>query len=250
MLTTKKHTKKRCMKKTVLFTLLLLQGLFFADLSAQESTVSDTSSVMISGTSRERIGFGIGFKAGTFGPGGEVIVAITPRLHVRVGGSYLHYSLPKNAVSFDDVQILNSLVLGGYSLQLNYHIARPIYITGGAYFNRFEMELEGIPTGTYMIGDIEASPEQVGTLGFKVNPGLKISPYAGLGFGRSLARNGIVSFAFEVGALYHGAPDVTLTASGMLTPTASAEQEATLEKNLSFFTIYPMVNFQLSIRIL
>ncbi len=238
------------MKKTLIIAMLLIQGILVSDLFAQESSATDTSSVLLSEQPHQRIGFGIGFKGCTFGPGGEIIVAITPKFHVRVGGSYFKYSLPESFQLSEDIDLTDRLVLGGINLQANYYIAQRIYVTGGAFYNMFETYLEGTPKEPIMIGDIEATPEQVGVLQYTMQPGLKISPYAGIGFGRSLARNGIVSFAFEMGAVYHGAPDITLNATGMLTPTASDEQEAQMEENFSFFTIFPMVNVQLSIRIL
>ncbi|NOU48192.1 MAG: hypothetical protein HOO86_14180 [Bacteroidales bacterium] len=238
------------MKKLLFLSLILLQVLGFQNLMAQDNLSSDTSVIAQSENQHQRIGFGIGFKASTFGPGGEFIVAITPKIHVRLGGTYLKYSLPESLTFNENINSTNEFVFGGISLLGNYHIGRVFFVSAGAIYNLIDANVSGAPSHTLTIGAIDATPEQIGSLSFGIKPGLKVCPYAGLGLGRSLAKNSIFSFAFEVGAVYHGNPNVTLGATGMLTPSASAEQERTLEENMAFLNFYPMLSFQLSVRIL
>jgi hypothetical protein len=238
------------MKRPIFFFLILLQLFVLKSITAQEILYSDTTYMESYDGENQRVGFGIGFKASTFGPGGEIIVAITPAVHVRLGGSYFKYSIPESFSFSNDINSDNYLILGGVSLLGNYHFGRVFFVSAGAIYNMIEGEIDGAPANSFTIGAINATPDQVGTLTYHVEPGLKVCPYVGFGLGRSLAKKGIFSFAIEAGAVYHGNPDVTLGATGMLTPTGSEEQEQTLEKNLTDFVIYPMVSLQLSIRIL
>lgn len=248
------NSKTVVMKKTLFFLLILIQCFVIQNLMAQENTVSDTSAVVMSGNQHQQIGFGIGIKVNTLGPGGEVIVAITPKIHVRVGGTYFKYSVPESVTAtisgFDNINSSNSFVFGGISLLGNYQLGRVFFVSAGAIYNLVEIDVKGAPNQTLTIGAINATPEQVGSMSIHIEPGMKVCPYVGVGLGRTLAKSGIFSFAFEAGAVFHGSPKVTLGATGMLTPTASAEQQQTLNENIAFLKIYPMVSFQLSIRIL
>ncbi|MBT4485577.1 MAG: hypothetical protein HOC71_18065, partial [Candidatus Latescibacteria bacterium] len=47
-------------------------------------------------------------------------------------------------------------------------------------------------------------------------------------------------FTFDVGALYHGAPKVSLKTDGLLEP--SAKQAPIVEENISWFQFYPVIS--------
>ncbi|MDY0076906.1 MAG: hypothetical protein RBR87_06480 [Bacteroidales bacterium] len=196
-----------------------------------------------------RFGMGLGIKMSTFGPGVEVIAAVTPKLHLRLGGTYMDYTYH---YSDKNVEVNGSAEshLSSISLLANYQLARIFFVSGGFLYNMNEIGLDGFFTKSMTVGSMEVSPEKIGSVNLKIKPGSSLTPYAGIGLGRSLSKNGIVSFAFELGAAFHGSPKVELGATGMLEPTGSEEQRQILEDNLSGFTIYPMLNFQLSFRLL
>lgn len=196
-----------------------------------------------------RFGMGVGIKMSTFGPGIEVIAAVTPKLHLRLGGTYLQYNYHHNDKNVD-VNGSADAHLSSISLFLNYQLARVFFVSGGFLYNMNEIGLDGYFTKSMTVGSMEVSPEKIGSVNLKIKPGSSLTPYAGIGLGRSLSKSNIVSFAFEVGAAFHGSPKVELGATGMLEPTGSEEQRQTLEDNLSGFRIYPMLNFQLSFRLL
>ena len=238
------------MKKTLVFSLLLIQGFIFQYVNAQQSSTSDSAKVEVSESQHQRIGFGIGLKASTFGLGGEAIVAITPKFLIRVGYTHSKISIPAKYTDNDQVSIDNEMILSGVSLFANYQLAKGFFVTGGAIYNMIEVNLSGVPLESQYIGDIEATPEMLGYLKGHIEPAWKISPYAGIGFGRPLSKNGIVSLAFEAGMAFQGSPKITLDAAGMLTPTASEEQVQQINNNVAFIIAYPMMSLQLSIRIL
>ncbi len=194
-------------------------------------------------------GLGLGVKLSTFGPGAEIIAAINPTFQVRLGGTYFNYKYTHEDENID-VNGSADANLSSVSLLLNFHLARVFFLSGGIIYNMNEIGLNGYPNKTITIGVMEVQPEQIGSLDFRVKPGSSISPYAGIGLGRSLSKDNVVSFAVELGAAFHGKPKVELGATGMLEPTGSEEQRQLLEDNLSSFNIYPMLNFQLSFRFL
>ena len=229
-----------------------LTGLFLLGschfLSAQElyEDIEYTSEESID---ESRLGIGVGIKMSTFGPGIEAIAAISPKFHLRLGGTFMHYTYHHDDKNIE-VNGSADAHLSSVSLFANYHIARIFFVSGGILYNMNEIGLDGFFTKSMTIGSLEVEPERIGALDFKIKPGSSLTPYAGIGIGRSLSKNGVVSFAIEAGAAFHGNPKVELKATGMLEPTGSEEQRQQLEDNLAGFNIYPMLNFQLSFRLL
>lgn len=198
---------------------------------------------------KRNFGMAIGLKASTMGFGGELVIQPFKPLHLRLGGTYFKYSIQLDAFQ-DDVKGSSSLKTGCYSALLNIQIARPLYITVGGIYNLFEANLYGIPANSITVGSVVVPPEDVGSLEINIRPGRDINPYAGIGFGRTISKKRVVSFALEFGAAYMDSPRVDLITTGMLTPTSSAEQKKQLQDNLAWVNFYPMINFQLGFRIL
>jgi len=193
-------------------------------------------------------GWAIGIKASSLGFGGEIVKSFNKSLNLRLGGSYYKqkYNL-KFGEGFDDGS-LNYTTIGSISLILDWHFARNVHLSGGILYNMSVLEIESVPTEPQTVGEIEVSPETIGSLYYKLTPN-EICPYLGIGFGRSIARSKVVSFNFDLGAVYQGSPKVTLEATGMVAPTANEEQRQLLEDNVQDFKFFPFVNFQLSFRI-
>jgi len=183
------------------FGLLSVQS--FAQELQEESAYEYTEDEIQQG-----FGLGLGVKLSTFGPGVEIIAAINPTFQLRLGGTYFNY-----AYTHDDEN------LSSVSLLANFHLTRVFFLSGGLIYNMNEIGLNGFPNKTITIGVMEVQPEQIGSLDYRVKPGSSISPYAGIGIGRSLSKDNVVSFAVEFGAAFHGKPKVELSATGMLEPT-------------------------------
>jgi len=229
-------------KKRLLISLLAL--LFVVRLSAQElapEAAADTDP-------SHKIGVALGLKVSTFGPGVEITTNILRTLHLRVGGSYFTYNMDVDS-EFLGVIGSNELKTGSISLVANWQVAKGFFFAGGALYNMFENKAVGTPKNGFQLGIMEVSPEQVGELSIALKPGNTISPYVGIGLGRTISRNGVVSFALELGGVYHGKPKVGIEATGMLAPTASPEKAILIEQALTSFQFLPMVNLQLSFRL-
>ncbi len=94
------------------------------------------------------------------------------------------------------------------------------------------------------IADVEVMPNADGS----VSADLKVKsvkPYIGLGFGRPIPRRR-VGFRFEMGALFHGNPEVT----SKNIKHGNSEELNDVNKFLKDFKVYPQLNFQITVRLL
>jgi hypothetical protein len=194
-------------------------------------------------------GWAIGLRVSTFGPGIEVIKSINPLINIRLGGTY--YKFKTEFSLEDDISTINKVytTFGAINLLADINFLRFMHFTGGIMYNLIDVEMEAQPKEDYYIGEIELTSETVGSVYYEISPN-KICPYAGLGFGSSISGSRRVSFAVDLGVVYHGSPKVRLDANGMVSPTASEEQQQLLQDNVKGYRFYPMLNFQLSFRFL
>ena len=192
-------------------------------------------------------GWAIGVKFNTFGPGLEIVKSFNELVNLRVGGTYMtmHY----NYTVEDEISTIKkiNITTGSISVLADLNFLSFMHFTGGLLYNINKVEMLATPKEEYYIGEVLITPETIGDITYRLTPN-KLCPYAGLGFGRNISGSGVVSFAFDFGAVYHGTPKVYLDANGMLSPTASQEQQEILEDNVRAYKFYPVLNFQLSFR--
>jgi hypothetical protein len=227
-------------KKYSVFLLLLVISLTIpAFLHAQENKKQKEFSP----------GWAIGIRLSTFGPGIEIIKSFNPLINLRLGGSYFKL---KTEFSVDnDISTINKsyTTFGEINLLADINFLRFMHFTGGLLYNLTKEEMVAKPKEDYYIGDVVLTSETVGSIYYTLTPN-KLCPYAGLGFGSSISGSRRVSFAVDLGIVYHGTPKVQLDANGMVSPTASEEQQHMLQDNVKGYRFYPVLNFQLSFRFL
>ncbi len=192
-------------------------------------------------------GWAISAKATTLGPGLEIVKSFSRTFNIRVGGTYLDYSVSK---TFENLKVEGTAAfdLQSYSLMGDIFIIKNFHFTGGFIYNLSEEFISVRPIISFEIGEITVGPEELGSLSIKVTPE-KYCPYFGIGFGNPISYNKVFSLNMEFGVLYHGYPDIDLEASGMITPTASKIQEEIIENNLRAFNFYLFATVQLSIKL-
>ncbi len=231
------------MKKLVylIFLVFLIPIYAFGQETAQQTSEGEPPS-------ESGIGLSIGAKAGTMGFGGELGLAITPRIHLRLGGSYFRYEIDLEAFQ-SEVKGSSYAQVGSVSVLANFHPARYFYLSAGVLYNMFEAGIYGLPANPITIGNIQANPDEVGYLEATMKPGMNINPYAGIGFGRAVSKNRVVSFNIDLGAAFMDSLKADIQSTGMLTPTSSEDQKRQLNENIAWVQFYPMINFQLNFRI-
>lgn len=228
------------MKSIKILTLIVLATIF-SELNVR-AQVDDLSAK----------GVGIALKSSTNGIGGDVVFNFHPRMNVRIGYEKLHlktnFTFTEEKVDYDATANYNA---GSLSLLFDYYLWNHLFLCAGAGWNMFQGTVDGKAASALQYGDIQIPKEKIGTFDFQIDPSLKISPYFGIGFGRTLGLKKKVAFAFEIGGYYQGSPDLTVASTGLLSPTSNPDQqhEARLEKQISQYSVYPVLKFSLSYKI-
>lgn len=198
-------------------------------------------------------GVGLAIKASTNGFGADVVYNFHSRMDIRLGferlGLKTDFVFEEQAVTYDTNVNFKT---GSISLLFDYYVANHVFLTAGAGWNLFHVNFDGVAASFLQFGDIRIPKETIGTFNFQVNPSLKISPYAGIGFGRTLGLKKKVGFAFELGAFYQGSPKISIISTGLLSPTSNPDQQQAkkLEGQINQYSVYPVLKLSLSYKIL
>lgn len=194
-------------------------------------------------------GWAIGVKVSTFGPGIEVIKSFNELVNLRLGGTY--FKMKYDFSTENDISTINRsyTTMGAINLMADLNFLSFMHFTGGFLYNFNKFELQATPNEDYYVDEDLINLETTGSVDYKFWTN-KICPYAGLGFGRSISRSQLVSFTFDFGVVYHGAPKLQINANGMISPADVKEQEQVLRDNVEGYKFYPVMNFQVSFRFL
>ena len=188
-------------------------------------------------------------KAGTLG--GELGVArsLSPRLTLRSGFNFFSFGLDGETEGDDPLAYEMDLNYFSIPLMLDVALGGGFRFTAGALFHTNIIEGTGQALNTYTFDEDEFTPEEIGALTVKVEPGLKLMPYLGLGLGHSATGASRLGFLFDIGIFYQGAPKVTLEANeeSMIFPTT--KQEADIEEDIKNLKWYPYIALGFAIRL-
>ncbi len=201
----------------------------------------------------------LGAGAGTLGVGVELTAGLAPQLHLRLGAHAGSYDDRREAsdIEYD----ATARVRAGTAL-LDWHPGGGAFrLSAGAVYNSNEVEAESRtpPSGLYEIGDVLVPAALLGSLRGNVewDP---VAPYAGLGFGNPLAPGRRWHVGLDLGVVFQGEPDVTLTpvipaGSPLNNPAARAlldieltKEERDLEDEAADYDLYPVVALGVSYR--
>src|SRR5687768_6561834 len=184
---------------------------------------------------------GVGVRAGTTGVGVDLGGDVAPTLGWRLGlsGMNVNTDVDTSQVSYDaKVKVLTG------SLLLDWSPLGPFRISGGFMPNQNKIDLTGRPTGGGF-----APPGS--TLTGEVKPERSFAPYLGVGYGNVWTRG--VNFYFDLGVMFQGTPEVSLSLN--CTPSASctaaqsqveAERQRVQDK-VDKYKYYPVANIGLTI---
>lgn len=187
-------------------------------------------------------------KLSTLGVGLEVTHFFTPTLSGRLGFNKFTYDFSQvdDGIDYD-----YELDLSTVSALLDWHPNEgSFYFSAGVFGNSNELTSVAKPAGSYTIGDTTYPASAVGTLNGKVDFDSPAA-YLGIGWGNAYDHNSGFGWAFDLGVLLQGSPNVQLTADSPLAsdPTFQADlarEERELEDELSSYEYYPVVSFGIS----
>ena len=196
-------------------------------------------------------GNGLGIKASTLGAGVEFDKAINEYLGIRLGLNYFQYD---STVSVDDIEYDSSVNLqSGGAIVDWYPFAGAFRLTGGIMLNGNDGDVSATPDKPVYVGDTVYTPQQVGTLSGSFSFDT-LAPYAGIGWTSNRDKGEGLSFAFDIGVLFQGAPSIdNYHASGPIADNPGfqldIDKEVTkLEDDLDSFRYYPVVALTLMYR--
>ena len=174
-------------------------------------TVVLATALLLGGNAMADDNLWFGVKAGTLGIGLEASWRPLPWLGLGLGANKYDYT---DTGSQAGINYDATLALDTFYATANFRFPlSPFRVTVGAYSNGNEIELVSQPMGSYEIGDIPYSPDDVGTLR-STSSFDDFAPYLGAGFDFELV--GRLGISFDFGVLWQGDPIVTLTSDGNL----------------------------------
>ncbi len=190
----------------------------------------------------------LGVHASTLGVGPSIALPVTDFFVLTLSGNYFVIEQDEtiDGVDYDvDVELLT---LGG---TIDWHIyGGSFFVSGGAYWNQNEIELDATPATPVVIGGVAFTPAQVGKLTGDIEFDT-IAPYGGIGFDNTHHTSGRLSLYASIGILFQGSPEVDLAVSG---PVAAMpgfaellkEEASEIEDELEdLFRFYPVATLGL-----
>lgn len=194
----------------------------------------------------------IAARISTLGIGLEFAVPLAPdRLNVRFAGTMggLNYTDTQRDLDYE----VEARLRTGAAL-LDWHPGGGGFrFSFGAMYNGNTLDGTARPLAPAKIGNVRFTPEQIGTLRAAVDfPAL--AGYFGIGFGNAAGSGSRWTVLFDLGVMFHSAPDFQLSADGTLAdePLFRAELErerAEIETDyVRLARYYPVVSFGLGYR--
>ncbi|NMM28292.1 MAG: hypothetical protein HHJ12_13635 [Glaciimonas sp.] len=178
---------------------------------------------------------------------------VQPQLNARVGLNYLDYSYSgaTSSVDYDFKLKLTTVdaLLDYYPTSSNFRL------TGGLVYNgnKITANAKSNATGSYTLNNKIYDAASAGKIDGKIDF-RKVAPYLGIGWGNAVAQDGGWGFTSDLGVMFQGSPDTSLTNSGctalqaICTDLANsvAVENVSLADKASKFKAYPVLRVGLS----
>lgn len=172
----------------------------------------------------------VGARIGTLGAGLEVTARLNDHLNLRGAGNLGAFTL---VGTFSDTEYDMDVELKNAGLMLDlYPTAEGSFrFSGGLYYNGNDFTGTATPQDETTIGDVEFTPEQIGTIHGDVDSDATAF-YAGIGFGNPHdASEGHWTVTFDLGVLIMaGSPTIDLTADGTASSDPAFQAELAKEE--------------------
>lgn len=240
------------MKKNIFVIALLFIGLSVYAQTIQVVNINNN----VTPKKKSQFGVAIGGSASTNGFGGQVIIALNNAISVRAGYEQVNMTFPdalQYTISEIPLNISPTWKTGGMSAMVDLYLQRDFYITGGVVQTDLDLSAKLMSAESMAIGDITWEPADIGELNLTIRPLEKLAPYAGIGWGRNIARSGGLSMSLEIGAYYMKSYVVGLSGTGMFAGNDDNPSIAKLNETLLGFDwsgIFPVVKLGISFRVL
>lgn len=189
-------------------------------------------------------------KLSTLGSGLEVAfpLPVLTSTDARFGFNTFSYGFQQTTTSGgNSTDYDGDLNLQSLQALVDWHpFAGSFRMSGGVVYNGNKFSMTARPTnGQIAVGGGTYFPAGNAAVNATVDFS-KVVPYLGFGFGRTPKNTGL-SFTSDIGIMFQGSPNATVTTTGI--PDAgnlaadTAQAKADLEAALKNFTVYPVISF-------
>lgn len=206
-------------------------------------------------SSANAIDYSIYAQGGLLGIGGGVGVDLSKGLQLRLGYGALNYDIDE--IEDTDVTYDAELNLSAATALVDWHpFDGSFRLTAGVAWNNSDADVTGKPAadGTYEFNGITYTAADVGRVKGKLDFSAA-APYFGIGWGYAVSKNGHFGFMLDLGVIYQGAPDISLSASCSTASSQCAQlqddvavEEKELEDSISDLEFFPVINLSVSYR--
>ncbi len=203
------------------------------------------SLLLVAGAATANDNLWFGAKAGTLGLGLETRWEAIPWLDLRAGLNRFDYEDDgeQAGVAYDGTLELNSFFA---TANLKFPLS-PMRLSIGAFQNDNKFVLESRESNSYVVGGTTYTGDEVGQLRSTTSFDSP-SPYIGIGFDFELVDR--VGLNLDLGVLWQGDPNVTLTSDGSLANDPSFQQaledeRRELEREAEDFEAWPVISLGL-----
>jgi hypothetical protein len=196
----------------------------------------------------QKSGWAVVAQVGTEGIGANLHRALVAnRLDLRVGGSFFRYSA---SFTNKDIDYSGKLKLGSVPIVMDVYPFKNFFRIGaGVFVNLNQVDGTAQPQqGQITINGHSYTPGQVGQLNGSVKF-KREAPYFGLGIGNPIKQGKHWGFYLDVGALYHGRPEVALSATNATLPQlisdVNSQQQKVIDQTKKY-TFFPILQLGIS----
>lgn len=206
------------------------------------------------GASYAQAQVGVSGDLGTTGLGVHLSVPVQPNLNARFGLNYLNYSYDTNTsnVNYDfklKLQTFDAL-LDYFPMDGGFRVSTGLVYNG----NKIDAKAKRNSNGTYTLNGTTYSAATAGNINGNIDF-RKIAPYLGIGWGNAVKDSGW-GFSTDLGVLFQGSPNTSLTNSGCTAPAAVCAQLASdlaaenrsLSDKVHSFRAYPVLRVGVNYR--
>jgi hypothetical protein len=196
------------------------------------------------------VGQDVGFtiKTGSLGYGGDLAVGLNEYVGLRAG--YMTGDLEMKT-SLQNAKVKGAIECSSIPLSLDLFPAGGSFrITLAGIVNNNKITMRGDSTEPI---DLNGSSYWIQSLDGAIKFDT-LSPYAGIGYGNAISKDGNFYFSLDLGVMFHGSPKATATAvstsdavQGALDSALEAEL-VDLNKDLKQFTMWPVLEIGFSYR--
>jgi hypothetical protein len=211
-------------------------------------------SMLCSAISRAE-GIAVTGRASTLGLGVEVTKSLVDFVNIRLGVNAFSYDRDDFGGDIEDIDVEYEvdLDLRSASAIVDLHPLRGGFrLSGGLLYNGSKIRVTAKAAESYFFGGHEYTPEEVGNVTGDLDT-LELQPYLGLGWGNAVGKYKKVGLVFDLGVVYQGSPDLTLTADSLFATAQDflldlGEEEARLEDEMKNLKYYPIISLGISFK--